>query len=196
MHCLFPILLPVSHDRQTLAGRQRKAFLSDCARQAVRMSAEKAGIRLARLATDENGCPVPENGCYWSLSHKPSMVAGVVAPFSVGIDVEVIRPVSEKLFEKIADDGEWQLMPAGAVDKSAWFFRFWTAKEAVVKAVGGRYADIFRCRITQIIDGDHLHCDLAGRSWAIEHRYFNGHIAAVLHQKMPVCWGGVKGCKV
>ena len=65
---------------------------------------------------------------YWSLSHKSRYVAAVVGPTPVGIDLEEIVPRSEGLHDHVAREEEWAL-----ADRS-WetFFRYWTAKEAVM----------------------------------------------------------------
>ena len=85
------------------------------------------------LEKDKNGAPLPSKGTYWSLTHKSANVAAVVAPRPVGIDIEVLRPCNPNLYQRIASAEEWDLA-ATVSDKN--FFRYWTAKEAVLKAVG------------------------------------------------------------
>ena len=51
----------------------------------------------------------------------------------MGIDIEQVRSVKDGVMAKIADEQEWALAGGKAPES---FFRFWTAKEAVLKAMG------------------------------------------------------------
>ncbi len=168
-----------------MGARERKGFLSGFARQAVMLSAGKCGIPLKELRTEGSGRPIPENNCHWSLSHKPLYVAGVAATLPVGIDVEPVRPVDESLFRRVADEKERALI---CEDQDRFFFRLWTAKEAVVKMVGGKYSDIFRCRVAEIIDDHHLVISFADTLLHIEHRFFDGHVASLVTSEKAVSW--------
>ena len=171
-----PVILPVPSAVEKLKPKDRVAFLSRHARQALKKSAEKSGLRLGDLVQDENGAPVPINGVYWSISHKTQYVGGVVAPTAIGMDIEKIRNCSHALFLKTANEQEWSL--AGTEKNSPiTFFRFWTSKEAVVKACGTGIKDLKKCRINQIPDADHLEIRFEEKNWWIEHFTFDGHMA-------------------
>ncbi|MEA3428693.1 MAG: 4'-phosphopantetheinyl transferase superfamily protein, partial [Thermodesulfobacteriota bacterium] len=133
MNTIYPVILAVPNNKRKLSGKNRTLYLSRHARYALEISAQKSCIHLSNLLKDENGVPMPCGANYWSLSHKPAYVAAVVAPERIGIDIEEIRTCSESLFRKIADHREWGLADT---DKFKLFFRYWTAKEAVLKAVG------------------------------------------------------------
>lgn len=137
------------------------------------------------MQTREDGCPIPENGVHWSVTHKPSYVAGVAADLPIGIDVEPLRPVDPKLFNRIADENERRIRPE---DRDLFFFRSWTAREAAVKAIGGKYPDIFHCGIVEIPDRRNLVIALRNHRFHIEHFFFDGHIAAVVTNGMAVEW--------
>ena len=174
---IFPVILSVPEICRYLKGREKVVFLSRHARQAVEISAVKTGVVLPELPKNADGAPIPYQGIYWSLSHKSQYAAGVVARSPVGIDIETIRPCSRALFDRIAGRDEWDL--AGELS-FAVFFRFWTAKEAVLKAAGDGIKGLSRCRISRILDGNHLTVDYADRIWRVEHRIHNGHMAAVV----------------
>ena len=183
---IYPVILPVPAEVQHLPPRQRVRSLSDCARQALALSAERLGVRLGPLEKDDRGAPVPCDGNFWSLSHKPDYVGGVVAPAAIGLDIERLRPCSAGLRRKTADAAEWALMGHGDVQTT--FFRYWTAKEAVLKARGEGLRDLSRCRIAHIFDPTRLRVDYAGRTWTVEHFFFEGHVAAVAAGGLRVEW--------
>ena len=182
---IYPVILSVPEKDRQLSGRKKVASLSRHARRALEISALKSGIDLADLLKDEKGVPLPFNGNYWSLTHKPQYVGGVVATTLIGIDIEIIRPCSEALFKKTAGQNEWGL----AKEKSfALFFRYWTSKECVLKAAGTGIKDLSKCRIVEIIDDDNLLIDYQGKQWCIEHLFFDGHIASVVKNQFDIQW--------
>ena len=182
---LYPVILAVPDKEQKLTGREKVANLSNHARRALEISAQKSCIELGDLTKNENGAPLPFGGNYWSLTHKPRYVGGVIAPTQIGIDIEKIRPCSKALFRKTANESEWGLSDAGSFKL---FFRYWTSKESVLKASGTGIRDLSKCRIVQIIDHNHLVINYEDRKWLIEHFYFDGHIASVLKNDFDVEW--------
>jgi len=182
---LYPVILAVPDKEQKLTGREKVANLSNHARRALEISAQKSCIELGDLTKNENGAPLPFGGNYWSLTHKPRYVGGVIAPTQIGIDIEKIRPCSEALFRKTANESEWGLSDA---DSFKLFFRYWTSKESVLKASGTGIRDLSKCRIVQIIDHNHLVTNYEDRKWLIEHFYFDGHIASVVKNDFDVEW--------
>jgi 4'-phosphopantetheinyl transferase len=182
---LYPVILAVPDKEQKLTGREKVANLSNHARRALEISAQKSCIELGDLTKNENGAPLPFGGNYWSLTHKPRYVGGVIAPTQIGIDIEKIRPCSKALFRKTANESEWGLSDA---DSFKLFFRYWTSKESVLKASGTGIRDLSKCRIVQIIDHNHLVINYEDRKWLIEHFYFDGHIASVVKNDFDVEW--------
>jgi 4'-phosphopantetheinyl transferase len=187
MTTIFPVILSVPEKKQPPRGRERVAFLSSLARQALEVSARKSGVSLSAedFPKDENGAPLPVNGYFWSISHKPEYVAGVVSPQKIGIDIEKIEPRQPALFKKVADKSEWDLG-----DEDSWhlFFRYWTAKEAVLKAAGIGLKDLSKCKIIQIKDDTHLIIQYLDRKWDIEHFFFNRHIASIVNNTPDIQW--------
>jgi 4'-phosphopantetheinyl transferase len=189
---IYPVILSVPAAAQEMTPRQRVTYLSGHARRALEISAAKSDLVLGQLAKDDRGVPQPFDGIFWSLTHKPEYVAGVVAQQPIGIDLEKIRPCSDGLFRKTATDAEWTLADRFA-DRLAIFFRYWTAKEAVLKAGGTGLTGLSKCRIVAL-DGDTgLSVDYQDRTWQIEHYFFDGHLASVVTHGCHVEWTVAKG---
>ena len=183
---IYPVILPVPEKNRDLPVREKVIRLKEYARDALRISAKKSGIKSCYLKKDEKGVPLPFDGNYWSISHKPEYVCGVVALTKTGIDLEKIRPCSKALFRKTANDREWSLLDD--TDPYINFFRYWTSKEAVLKAVGTGIMDLLKCSVEQIIDDKTLIISYRDKRWLIEHFFFNGHIASVVKDAYRTDW--------
>jgi len=182
---IHPVIMAVPDQYRQLTGRQKTTALSGFARKALAASARKSGVILKELEQDDRGAPIPKDGCHWSISHKDRYVAGVVAPGPIGIDIERVRPYDRAMRKKIAGQAEWQL---GAADSIKFFFRVWTAKEAVLKATGAGLRELSDCRIAQIIDTHRVgvvHRDL---EWIVFQHEFDGHLSAVVTNGWEVKW--------
>lgn len=184
---LFPVILPVPAEVGDFSPRDRVIFLSRLARKALQISAEKSGTRLGELVKDDNGVPQPFDDTYWSISHKTLYVCGVVAPTAIGIDIERIRSFSDGLFRKTATEREWELADMKN-DSVMAFFRFWTAKEAVLKATGIGIKDLLKCRVQKILDENHLQIFYEGQDWLIEHFVFDRHLASIVQNSFDIDW--------
>jgi len=183
--CIHPVILSVPNQYRVQRGRQRVKLLSKLARQALEICAQKSQVQLRELVKDDRGVPQPFNNHYWSLTHKPKYVAAVISLQRTGIDVEEIKPISNAMFKRIATDSEWQL----SADRSEnLFFRYWTAKEAVLKAEGLGIAGLSTCTINRINDQQHLEVACRGRRYLMEHHYFDGHIASLVKNHLESRW--------
>lgn len=182
---IYPVILAVPHKEQQLKGREKVSFLSKHARKALEISAKKSRVQLHNLKKDEKGVPLPFNGHYWSLTHKPKYVAAVIASAPIGIDIEKIRSCSKALFRKTARDSEWKLSDT---DPFILFYRYWTSKESVLKASGTGIRDLLKCRIIRILDDNHLVIDYRNQKWLLEHFYFDEHIASIVKNDFHVEW--------
>ncbi len=186
---VYPVVLKVPEEKEALKGREKVRFLSAFARTALRRSAARLGVDLPTLEKKENGAPVPSGGTYWSLSHKSRYVAAVAAPQPVGVDLEQIRTVRDGLAERIAASEEWALF---AGDSRLAFFRCWTAKEAVLKAVGVGIAGLSDCRIAAVEGPDRLSAVFRETIWSVQFRMEDGHLAAVAGNGLRLSWIGRK----
>ncbi|PIP39142.1 MAG: hypothetical protein COX19_08685 [Desulfobacterales bacterium CG23_combo_of_CG06-09_8_20_14_all_51_8] len=182
---IFPVILKVPDEKKALTGRASVAFLRQYARRAVLLSAEKSGMDIKELQNDASGAPIPAGGVFWSLSHKPGYVAGVTATSPIGIDVERIRPVSKAMFNKILDDREQKLAGANSPE---FFFRCWTAKEAVLKVTGVGLRGLSRCKILRFSEPATVTVSYDEHPWEIEQAVYDDHIISVVTQGQVVCW--------
>jgi 4'-phosphopantetheinyl transferase len=147
-------------------------------------------VELGPLEKDHRGAPLPCRGHYWSVTHKPEYVGGVLAPSPVGLDLEKIRPCSDALFRKTASEEEWAL--AGTRDRDRLFFRYWTAKEAVLKTGGEGIKDLSHCRIRDVLDETHLLVAYGGTAWPVEQVFFDGHVASAASRGVRLEWSFLK----
>jgi len=183
---LYPVVLAVPSSAGKLPVRSRVKFLSHHARKALEISARKSGVRLGDLLKDDSGRPLPFDGIYWSLTHKPGYVGAVVSFERIGIDLEKIEPRrTSALFRKVADPDEWAL-----ADSESWsiFHRYWTAKEAVLKVTGIGLADLSKCRIVEVCNHHNLVIAYLNQLWPVEHYYFDGHIASIVKNTEMIKW--------
>jgi len=181
---LFPVVMPVIEAGHKPSGKENVAHLSRIAREALKLSAEKSGVRLGELLNDEKGVPCPVSGNYWSISHKPKCVAAVVSKDKVGIDIEEMKPRAESLFAYLAGDEEWKLK------EKSWdtFFRYWTAKEAILKVIGIGISGLRTCRIISVPDENHIVLDYKGQFFLVEQLRYRNHIVSVLKDANQIEW--------
>jgi 4'-phosphopantetheinyl transferase len=181
---LFPVVMPVSEVDHELSGKEEVDHLSRTARKALKLSAKKSRLRLGELLKDEIGVPCPVGGIYWSLSHKPKYVAAVVSKGKVGIDIEEMKPRTKSLFARVAGDEEWELK-----DRS-WdtLYRYWTAKEAILKVIGIGIGGLKICRIISVPDENHIGLDYKGRPFLVEQLRYNNHIVSILKDDNQIEW--------
>ncbi len=183
---IHPVVLAVPEADRQLVMRPKVAALSRNARKALSLSARYSGVSLQRLDKAENGAPLPSDGVYWSLSHKEIYVAAVTSHMPVGIDIEQIKPVSDGVVKRTADQAEWDLAPQMDLPL---FFRYWTAKEAVLKAVGKGLAGLDKCRVHRIVDDLHLILTYEGTAWTVAHHWIGqDHLVAITSDDVAIEW--------
>lgn len=73
----------------------------------------------------DTGKPLVE-GAYFNVSHSGDMVGCAVSAGPVGLDIERIRPVSQRLRRALPQ----------STDSDEAFFRLWTKREALLKCCG------------------------------------------------------------
>ena len=78
----------------------------------------------------ENGKPL-SNEKHFNISHKDDYLAFVIDEVPVGIDIEHIEPMKDRLADFISSDAE-----KAYIKDDVSFFEIWTNKEALVKANG------------------------------------------------------------
>ncbi|GMU37767.1 MAG: 4'-phosphopantetheinyl transferase superfamily protein [Phycisphaerae bacterium] len=182
---LHAVLISIPDNDRSVPGRERMRRQREAAAQALDESARRTGLPVLRWERDAAGVPVFEQGVCWSLSHKTSVAAGVVATRPVGIDVEVIEPRNPGLWEYVASAREQTLLPHR---DWATFFRLWTAKEAVLKAnrVGLSKLDACRLVASPTLSGAALTFEQS--LWLVTFFASERILTAVAHKGAEVAW--------
>ncbi len=178
---LYPVIMAVPPDLADLTRGEKQRALSRLARRPLALSALKTGLTLPTvLEKDGRGAPRPVDGLWWSVTHKPEFVAGIVSSRKTGIDIEKIAPWSPALLKKIADPAERALF---VDDPGIILFRCWTAKEAVLKAEGRGLGGLSRCRIERVVNDKLMRIVFDQNAWLVEQCFFHGHVAAVVKNR-------------
>lgn len=101
---------------------------------------------------------------HFNISHSGDFSVCAFDDFSVGVDVEKVRPIAVQKFAARLFTPREQAALEKAPDPLAAFFRLWTAKESVVKQRGTTLArDLRRLEISGgiFLDGDPLPCRIS-----------------------------------
>jgi len=83
--------------------------------------------------------PTIEDPPHFNLSHSGDVVAVAVAPADVGVDIEVLREISnaERMARRFFSLDEQSIInDLGGATRDRAFLRIWTQKEAYLKATG------------------------------------------------------------
>lgn len=104
--------------KQTVAGLRLLELAS---------GADLAGLQLAAA-----GRPMLAGGPWFSISHAGVYVVCAISEAPLGVDLERVRPLATKRVLRLLSAHE----AATARREPRAFFRFWTAREAAVKASG------------------------------------------------------------
>jgi len=91
-----------------------------------------------RFDYSSHGKPSLPLGLHFNLSHSEALAAlGVSRTHQLGVDVEHVRPLKEDIAERFFSQAEVTALRALPEDEQLEaFYRCWTRKEAVVKAIG------------------------------------------------------------
>jgi len=181
MSVLYPVILTVPHQLSNVSMPQRVKAISQLSRETVFISAHLSQLTIKNLRQQKTGKPEPDHNVYWSVSHKPRFVCGVVSEQKIGIDIEEIRPQQLSMYDYVASEEEWACIEGYRSKRS--FFRCWTAKEAVLKAEGTGIVDLLQCKIIEDLGESAMLLHYHDHQWRVEHYYLNNHIAAIIHDE-------------
>jgi 4'-phosphopantetheinyl transferase len=184
---LYPVIAKVPPPVKALKGKKRVEALSLFARESAMASGRKSKLFMDIFDKDALGVPLPFKSVYWSISHKPGFVAGVVSIKKIGIDLEKIKDVSDLLFKKIVSPKERAHF--NTQEKSLVFFRVFTAKEAVLKKTTHGIKGLSKATIKKVVDDKNLVVQYLGKKYWVENFYFDGYLASVTKDKtVDVFW--------
>lgn len=95
------------------------------------------GIQKYTLDFGEHGKPYLENykNIFFNLSHCAGLAVCAVSESEIGVDAELIRPYKGSAAKRLFSESERNYI-FEAADANEAFFRVWTLKECLGKAVG------------------------------------------------------------
>ena len=103
---------------------------------ARRLITDFTGVKSFAIFRDKNGKPyVNLPGCYFNISHSGNFAVAVVADSPCGVDIEEIRPATQRLIDRVCGEDE-KIHLAKFDDPSEEFIRLWTVKESFLKMTG------------------------------------------------------------
>ena len=125
--------------------------------------------------------PFDPGGIDFNISHSGNqVVCALSASCRLGIDLEAIRPLDLAVFREYMTQGEWAAIH-GSADPSREFHRFWTRKEAVVKALGaGLHIPL------QEVDVRESEVNAGGVRWRLSDLSFGETCCACLSADVPL----------
>jgi len=176
---LFPVIHPVPPPPSSFSGREKVAWIQGASRDALKACADRMGIKLGKLKKNYKGAPVPFNGIYWSVSHKPLFAAAVLGKYPMGIDIEEIKSRSEAVFQKVISEEEERFRRRE--EKLHFFFRVWTAK-------GVGLSGLSKCSLIQVLDDTAMLLNYEGKPYTVVQTFFKNHIASVVTNGESVEW--------
>jgi len=131
---------------------------------------EEYGIEEAVVfGYNENGKPFLKDypHIYFNLSHCKKAVACAVSDNEIGVDIQDIRPVSDKVAKRVLTEAEYEEFKQ-AQSPEEYFCELWTAKESFLKRSGqGLRADLRKISADGITEktvyrGDGFFCCVTG----------------------------------
>lgn len=132
-------------DEENCASKQ--AYHHKAAHRLLDISLKKMfGIEEYSLETGSRGKPylADRPDIAFNLSHCTGLAVCGVSEAEIGVDCELIRAYSGNAAKKIFSDAEIRFVSEGS-DHDETFFRIWTLKEALGKAMGtGIFSDLKR----------------------------------------------------
>src|SRR6185295_998646 len=176
-------------------GRDQKRFIAAHGRVreilAMRMGRAPAALE---FRCSEHGKPSLRDagGCRFNLTHSEGIAALAICDgFEIGIDLEQLRPLAERVAEFYFSQCEVKaLSRLPGSEQLVGFYRCWTRKEAIVKAIGeglSRSLDTFDVSVIRApavverLEGD----PDASRNWRLAHFEGEGFVGAI-----ACCTGG------
>ncbi len=115
-------------------------YLSLGAGYLLKVAFKDAGLDYddGEIALGKYGKPYLKSGkIHFNLSHSGKMAAVAISDCEVGVDIQAVAPVNDKLIRRVSTDREYAALSAlSDEERQARFYRLWTAKESVMKYLG------------------------------------------------------------
>lgn len=173
---LHPMIRRTPGQDPSLPSAVRVANQRRSARELCHECAHVLGHPVRHLLRDEHGLPAPCDGWYWAVSHTRCFVAGIVAPFPVGLSVERVRHRTQELVRVCGGREEYEMLGG-----FRWqtFARLLSAKAAVLHKEGRPLADVSSCRVAAVPSDHGIVVHLDDRTHFVFQRFSGGHYASV-----------------
>ncbi len=152
---------------QTAAGRRLLA----------EMAAKHYGVRDFPITCNENGKPLTDD-FFFNISHAGQWVVCALSDRPVGIDVEVLKPIKARPRYLLFSEKESRYVNASK-DRERRFFTLWTRKEAYLKALGGRLADMADFELVN----DDLQLTPEKNGFVLKTHFFADHVVSACEKK-------------
>lgn len=103
------------------------------------------GLDAPRLELNQNGKPYLKGypNFYFNISHSKDAVAVAFGNSEMGVDIEKVRPVNQKVAKRFFTENE-----RAKIKSPTDFFTVWTQKESIIKKDGKALKDISSIDIT------------------------------------------------
>ncbi|MGN1403854.1 MAG: 4'-phosphopantetheinyl transferase family protein [Ruminococcus sp.] len=140
-----------------------KSAAHDTAHQLLRrVLLESYGLPLPKIARDSHGKPFfpDEPGIHFNLSHCRELAVCGVSDRPLGVDVEEVRPLRERVLRRAFSPEECQAV-RNSQQPDEYFFRLWTLKESYVKAIGVGISYPLQT-LSFLLDGDGIRSSVSG----------------------------------
>jgi 4'-phosphopantetheinyl transferase len=122
---------------------------------------------------NEKPCLKSYPGIHFNLSHTANAVACAVSDLPIGVDVQRITTVPDKVARRVLADGEYaEYLKSDSPDE--FFCRVWAIKESVLKRTGqgisAEFKDVIADELADITvyRGDGYYCCVTGADSVIE----------------------------
>lgn len=117
----------------------------------------------------------------FSISHSENAVICALSTHRIGIDLEKIQPIEFHDFERFFSPEEWEEIRESASPLQD-FYKLWTQKEAVIKAVGEGLSLLTEVRV----NGRYAEC--RGERWHLASIDLGPDYAACVASKQELKW--------
>jgi phosphopantetheinyl transferase len=148
----------------TLSGSGRHEDSHELLRKAIAEytgDREKAGAFVSGMKTGENGKPYIDGFEHFSISHSGKAWAVLFDENECGLDIQYekksdVLSLARRWYNPIDAEAVASAVETGEAEGRAEFFRIWTRREALVKAIGSSVADTSLPSVAEdrvIVDG-------------------------------------------
>ncbi|HLT33962.1 MAG TPA: 4'-phosphopantetheinyl transferase superfamily protein [Aquaticitalea sp.] len=105
------------------------------------LMAKETGLEVSQIHFEKNSSHKPyfplDRSIFFNIAHAGNYAIIAISKYELGVDVEFMDPNFDfnEIISTVFNDKEIAFI-ANSKDKRYWFYKFWTRKEAIVKAVG------------------------------------------------------------